>query len=189
MSDIDARYEKLIEETIDSDIKFEGRVFKTIVKTVKLSDGSTSFREIVKHNGGACVLAVDDDLNCYMVRQFRSPFEEILLEVPAGKIEIGEDPKVCAIRELHEEAGLIADEIIELGQEIVSPGYDSEIIHLYAARGLHYIGEKPDEGEFLNCEKIPLKELARMADNGEIRDSKTLLCIYKTIRRLGLESI
>lgn len=182
-------YKELIEETIDSNTIFEGRVFKTIVKNVKLSDGTYSKREICQHNGGACVLAIDDDLNCYMVRQFRSPFERILLEVPAGKIEIGEDPKNCAIRELHEEAGLIADEIIDLGSEIVSPGYDSEIIYLYAARGLHYIGDNPDEGEFVHTEKISLRDLVNMADNNEIRDSKTLLCIYKAIRRLKLEFI
>lgn len=179
-------YDKLIETTIESEIKFHGRVFDTILKTVELSDGSTSFREIVKHNGGACILPIDDDNNCYMIRQFRSPFERILLEVPAGKLEIGEEPLHCATRELHEETGFEADEIISLGSMIASPGYDSEVIHLYMARGLHYIGEKPDEGEFLSCEKIPLMELAKMSDNGDIEDSKTMLCIYKAIRRLGL---
>lgn len=185
----DGKYDDLLETTISSDTVFDGKVFKTVVKKVKLSDGSVAGREIVLHNGGACVLAVDDDLNCYMVRQFRSPFEEILLEVPAGKIEPGEDPRECAVRELHEEAGLLADEIIDLGSEIVSPGYDSEIIWLYAARGLHQVGSKPDEGEILNCEIISLKELVAMADSGKIRDSKTQLCIYKTIRRLGLEQL
>lgn len=182
-------YEKMIETTIDSETVFEGRVFKTVVKNVRLSDGTVSKREIVYHNGGACVLAIDDDLNCYMVHQFRSPFEKILLEVPAGKIEPGEEPLACAVRELHEEVGMTAEEMIDLGSEIVSPGYDSEIIWLYLARGLEYIGEAPDEGEILNCEKIPLAELVRMADNGQIRDSKTMLCIYKAIRRLGLEQL
>ncbi len=179
--------ERLTEKTLSSEVVFSGRVFDTIVKKVMLSDGSTSTREIVKHNGGACILPVDDDLNCYMVRQFRSPFEKILLEVPAGKIEIGEDPKVCAVRELHEETGFEASEVIDLGKMICSPGYDSEIIYLYAARGLNFIGEKPDEGEFLNCEKIPLQTLVEMADRGEISDSKTQICIYKTVRRLGIE--
>ena len=180
------KYKDLYEETLDSELKFHGRVFDTIVKTVKLADGSTSTREIVKHNGGACILPVDDELNCYMVRQFRSPFEEIMLEVPAGKIEPGEDPKLCAIRELHEETGFEAGEIIDFGVSICSPGYDSEKIYLYGARDLKFIGEKLDEGEFLHCEKIPLKTLLQMADNGEIIDSKTLICIYKMVRRLGL---
>lgn len=183
---MDEKYKDLYEETLSSDLKFHGRVFDTFVKTVKLADGSVSTREIVKHNGGACILPVDDENNCYMVRQFRSPFEEIMLEVPAGKIEPGEDPKLCAIRELHEETGFQADEIIDFGTMICSPGYDSEKIYLYGARGLHFIGEKLDEGEFLHCEKIPLDELLKMADSGQIRDSKTQLCIYKMVRRLGL---
>ncbi len=180
-------YSELIEETLSSETVFHGRVFDTIVKKVRLADGSQSRREIVKHNGGACILPIDEDLNCYMVRQFRAPFERILLEVPAGKIEPGEDPKVCAVRELHEEAGFEAENVYDLGRMVCSPGYDSEIIWLYAATGLKFIGEKPDEGEFLKCEKIPLKELLSMADNGEIEDSKTMLCIYKAIRRLGIE--
>ena len=185
MSETDTK--RLIEETLSSEVVFHGRVFDTIVKKVKLSDGSISSREIVKHNGGACILPVDEDLNCYMVRQFRSPFEKIMLEVPAGKIEPGEDPKECAVRELHEETGFEASEVIDLGDMICSPGYDSEIIYLYLARGLHFIGEKPDEGEFLGLEKIPLADLVKMADNGQISDSKTQLCIYKTVRRLGIE--
>ena len=108
-------------------------------------------------------------------------------EFPGGKIEVGEDPRVCAIRELHEETWFEASEVIDLGKMVCSPGYDSEIIYLYAARGLNFIGEKPDEGEFLNCEKIPLKELLEMADKGLIADSKTQLCLYKTVRRLGIE--
>ena len=86
-------YSELIEETLSSETVFHGRVFDTIVKKVRSADGSQSRREIVKHNGGACILPIDEDLNCYMVRQFRAPFERILLEVPAGKIEPGEDPK------------------------------------------------------------------------------------------------
>lgn len=182
-------YDRLIETTVGSETVFDGRVIRVVVKDVVLSDGTPAKREVVLHNGGACVLAIDDDLNCYMIRQFRSPFERVLLEVPAGKIENGEDPRDCAIRELHEEAGLVASEIIDLGYEIVSPGYDAEVIYLFAARGLKEIGECPDEGEFVNCEKIPIRELVRMADEGQIRDSKTLLCIYKTIRRLGLEQL
>ena len=183
---MDNKYSDLYEETLSSDLKFHGRVFDTIVKKVKLADGSVSTREIVKHNGGACILPVDDENNCYMVRQFRSPFEEIMLEVPAGKIEPGEDPKVCAIRELHEETGYEAEEIIDLGCMICSPGYDSEKIYLYGARKLNFIGEKHDEGEFLHCEKFPLKTLLEMAERGEIKDSKTQICIFKMARRLGL---
>ena len=180
------RYRNLIETTDSSEVIFHGKVFDTIVKTVSLPDGRAAKREIVLHHGGACVLPVDDDLNCYMVRQFRSPFEKILLEAPAGKLEPGEDPLVCAERELREETGFEASDIISFGGMIASPGYDSEVIWLFMAKGLKQLGQRLDEGEFLNVEKIPLVTLLEMAENGQISDSKTQLCIYKAARRLGI---
>ena len=183
---MEERYRNLIETTKDSEVIFHGRVFDTIVKTVSLPDGRTAKREIVLHHGGACVLPIDDDLNCYMVRQFRSPFEELLLEVPAGKLEPGEEPLSCATRELLEETGFEASEITSFGVMIASPGYDSEVIWLFMARVLKQKGQKLDEGEFLNVEKIPLLELLKLAEDGKISDSKTQLCIYKAARRLGI---
>lgn len=180
------KYRNLIEITETSDVVFHGIVFDTIIKEVRLSDGRLAKREIVKHNGGACILPIDDELNCYMVRQFRSPFECLMLEAPAGKLEIGEDPLVCATRELHEETGFEAAQIVDLGSMIASPGYDSEVIGLYMATGLKQLGQKLDDGEFLNVEKIPLKELLLMVEDGQIKDAKTQLCILKAARRLGI---
>lgn len=183
---MEEKYRNLIETTKESEVIFHGKVFDTIVKKVSLPDGSEARREIVSHHGGACVLPIDDEMNCYMVRQFRSPFEKLMLEVPAGKLEIGEEPLSCAIRELHEETGFEASEIVPFGGMVVSPGYDSEIVWLFMATGLKQLGQKLDDGEFLNIEKIPFTELLKMAENGEIGDSKTQLCIYKAARRLGI---
>ena len=184
MEEVAEKYKGLAETTVSSETVFSGRVFDTIVKNVTLADGSKGSREIVKHNGGACILPVDDDGCCYMIRQFRSPFEKIFLEAPAGKLEKGEDPKACAVRELREETGFTAGEVIELGCMVATPGYDTEIIWLYGARGLKYEGEKPDEGEFIRCEKIRFDDLLQMAEDGRIADGKTQLLIYKMAGRI-----
>jgi len=176
---------ELIETTISSETVFKGKVFDCIVKQVTLCDGRIARREIVSHNGGACILPVDSEGFAYIVKQFRSPFEEILVEAPAGKIEPGEDPKVCAIRELREETGFISSDVTDLGYMVCSPGYCSEKIYMYLAQDLKFEGIDPDEGEFLNIIKIPFSKLYDMAINNEITDAKTCICIFKAAGRLG----
>ena len=165
---------------------FTGRVFAAEVLEVLQSDGNNSFREIVKHNGGAAVLPMDDDMNVYIVRQFRSPFSHVLTEVPAGKLEPDEDPLEAAIRELSEETGLVAEKIISLGEIFPSPGFCSEILYLYLATGLKQGESHPDLGEDLRIQKIPFATLLKMAENNEIHDAKTVVAIFQTARRLKL---
>ena len=165
---------------------FSGRVFAAEVLSVRQSDGRESAREIVKHNGGAAILPMDDEMNVYIVRQFRSPFMHVLTEIPAGKLEIGEDPKEAAIRELSEETGLIAENVVHLGDIFPTPGYCSEILYLYMATGLRQGECHPDEGEDLRVQKIPFSELLEMVEKNEIHDAKTVVAILQAARRMNL---
>ncbi|MBO4927034.1 MAG: NUDIX hydrolase [Clostridiales bacterium] len=183
---IAASDEQLYEKIVDRKTVFEGKVFTVEVRDIELFDGSHSRRDVVLHNGGATIVALDDEMNTYLVRQFRSPYEKVIYELPAGKVEKGEDPKVCAIRELKEETGMEASSVESLGQMYATPGYCSEIIHLYLATGLT-IGEgRPDDGELLQVIKIPLSQAVVMIENNEISDAKTTVALLKTARRFGI---
>ena len=120
-----------------------------------------------------------------MVRQFRYPFGRMLLEIPAGKLEKGEDPMVCGVRELSEETGFTADEFVDLGRCYTSPGYSTEVLRLYLALGLHKGQSHPDQDEYLNVEKFPLSTLVDMVMRNEIDDGKTAIAILKAERYLA----
>lgn len=176
----------LIETVVSRKKIFSGHVFTAELMEVKLSNGQPGMREIVRHNGGATIVPLDRDNNVYMVRQFRAPFGKVLLETPAGKLEPGEDPRECAIRELLEETGLVADNVVELGKMYSSPGYCSEILHMYLATGLTEGQANPDEGEFLNVVKIPITRLLENIEDGSICDAKSVIALLKTARRLNV---
>jgi len=176
------------EKTVERKEIFNGRVIHVVVDTVELPDGSLASREMAFHPGGVGVIAVTEDRKVYMVRQFRKPYEAEILEVPAGKLEPGEDPLECGIRELEEETGLRAEKMTYLGASYVSPGFCSETIHLYLATGLSEVGQHLDDGEFLDVLTYDLDELYQMALNNEIMDAKTLIAILKAKGILGEQS-
>ena len=159
---------------------FDGKVVKLFVDEVELDNGQKAKREIIKHPGGVCVLPLDEDGNVYMVKQFRYPFMTALYEIPAGKLEYGENHRECGIRELKEETGATADSFEYLGCIYPTVAYDTEIIHMYLARGLHFGEQDLDEGEFLDVIKMPFDEVFEMAMNGSIPDAKTQTAVLKT---------
>ena len=173
-----------VEKRLDGEEKYKGVIVRVRLDRAELCDGRIVKREVVEHPGGVCVLPVDADGSCYMVRQFRYPFGRMMLEAPAGKLEFGEDPLECGVRELSEETGLRADEFIDLGAMCTSPGFSTEVLHLYLALGLHAGKAHPDEGEFLNVEKFRLEELVKMVMANEIDDGKTIAAILKADRYL-----
>jgi ADP-ribose pyrophosphatase len=178
--------DELIETVVSRTKMFSGNVFSAELMEVKLANGEPGMREIVRHNGGATIVPLDHDNNVYMVRQFRAPFQKVLLETPAGKLEPGEDPRECAIRELLEETGLRAESVVELGSIYASPGYCSEVLHMYLATGLTEGQANLDEGEFLNVVKIPISKLLESIESGSICDAKSVVALLKTARRLKI---
>lgn len=170
-----------VEKQVSSEQKYDGKIVKLFVDKAQLENGDIVTREVIKHPGGVCVVPLDDDNNVIMVRQFRYPHNRALLEVPAGKLEYGEDPEKCGLRELKEETGCTCDSFVSLGKLLPTPAYDTEITYMYLARGLHGGEQKLDEDEFLDVEKIPLEKAAEMIMNNEIDDAKTQIAILKTL--------
>ncbi len=169
----------LQETTLKQSYAYQGKIINTRVDQVRLPDGRTSLREVVEHHGGVCIAALTDAGELLFVRQFRYPYQQVLLEIPAGKLEPGEDPLECGKRELKEETGATAARYQSLGQLYPSPGYCAEIIHMYLAQELSYGQQALDEGEFLTVEKIPLDKAVQMVLSGEIKDAKTQAAVLK----------
>lgn len=172
------------EKQIRSEEKYKGIIVRVRLDEAELHTGKRVRREVVEHPGGVSILPVDAEGNCYLVRQFRYPFGRMLLEIPAGKLEKGEEPLSCAVRELSEETGFEADELIDFGCCYTSPGFSTEVLHVYLALGLHAGRSHPDQDEYLNVEKIPLKTLSEMVMRNEICDGKTVIAILKAEKYL-----
>lgn len=178
---------ELIEKTLTQTYAYKGRIINTRVDTALLPDGKECTREVVEHSGGVTVAALTDDEELLFVRQYRYPYSEVVLELPAGKLEKGEDPFEAGKRELKEETGAQAGEYLNLGRFYPSPGYCGEIIYLYAARNLSFGENNLDEDEYLECERIPLGKAEQMVLSGEIPDGKTQALVLKVacLRREG----
>ena len=160
------------EKTLSSETLFEGRVITLTKDTALLENGKTATREVVHHHGGACILPYFADGTICMVRQFRYAMQQQLWELPAGKLEKGEDPFAAAKRELEEECGLTADNYISLGEFYPTVGYDTEVIYTWVATGLHETKMHLDADEFLTPDRVPLEKAYQMVMSGEIQDHR-----------------
>ena len=167
------------EKMLTSEVLFEGRVVTLTKDTALLENGKTATREVVHHHGGACIVPYFEDGTICMVRQFRYAMQQELWELPAGKLEKGEDPFEAAKRELAEECGLVAEHYTDLGEFYPTVGYCSEIIYTWMATGLTPCAMHLDEDEFLTPEKLPFAEAVAMVLDGRIKDGKTVAAILK----------
>ena len=176
----------LTEKTIRREDKFQGRILSVHVDTVLLPNGNTSTREVVDHVDGVAVLPLDERNNVLTVTQYRYVFGRTLLEIPAGKLDPGEDPVTGALRELKEETGAVPDTFLPLGRIIPAPGCYGEVLHLFLAKGRHREEPHLDTDEFLNVERIPFNEMVHRCLNGEIEDAKTVAAVLKAKVQLDL---
>lgn len=174
----------LEEKQLSFEYKFKGKIINLRVDEAMLPNGATASREVVEHNGGICVVPLTDNNEILMVEQYRYPYSEVVLEIPAGKRDGNEEPLEGGKRELKEETGAVAESYTFLGELYPTPGYCGEIIYMYLATGLSYGETNPDEDEFLNLKKIPLEAAVEMIMNGEIKDAKTQAAILKVERLL-----
>ena len=167
------------EKTIQSQTVFDGRVIRVKHDRVLCPNGKESMREIVEHRGGVAVVAVTEQEEIFLVRQYRYALGREMWEIPAGKLEAGEEPFSAIQRELEEEIGAVAHTWQNLGYIIPTCGYCSEKIHLFLARDLTFTHTHPDEDEFLDIVKLPLSQVKAMCKRGEITDAKTICAIAR----------
>ncbi len=170
----------LEEKQLSSEYKFKGRIINLRQDTALLPNGNTATREVVEHPGGVCVAALTEQDELLFVRQWRYPYGEETLEIPAGKRDKkDEDPLECGKRELQEETGATAQHYIDLKPMYPTPGYINEVIYCFLATGLTFGEQNPDEDEFLDVLRIPLEKAVEMVLSGEIKDAKTQIAVLK----------
>ncbi|MCL1809330.1 MAG: NUDIX hydrolase [Clostridiales bacterium] len=180
------------EKTLKSEMIYKGRILNLRRDTVKVVSGETSYREIVEHDGGVTLAAITADNKMVMVRQYRKAAGKAVLEAPAGKREKGEAPLVTAVRELKEETGYTASDVVLLTKFYSSVGYSEEIIYIYLCTGLVPGETDFDDNEALDVMEYDLGELCEMALNGEIEDSKTIIAVLMAkahLEKRGIQNV
>ena len=175
------------ETTVEKNLLYRGKILALREDDVTLPNGRAAKRVVVEHRGGVAVLAVDERGYVPIVRQYRYAVGAHLWEIPAGKLEEGEEPDAAIVRELREETGLVAGQMTSLGMFYPTCGYSNEIIRLYLATDLSYVGAKPDEDEFLEIKYVKIDELYEKCLSGEIKDGKTVLAalLYRAKAQRG----
>ncbi|MBQ2614032.1 MAG: NUDIX hydrolase [Clostridia bacterium] len=173
------------EKSVTSKEIFKGRIVTLKVDEVEMPDGSLAERELVFHPGGVGVVAIDEEDRVVLVKQFRKPIEDAIYEIPAGKLDAGEDHRLCGMRELEEETGLKAEEFVYLGFIYPSPGFTDEKTHMYLATGLTQGETHPDPDEYLDIVRMPLNEVLSKIMKNEINDAKTVAGILKAVSLKG----
>lgn len=158
---------------------YDGIIVHLYKDDVTLPNGKNAVREVIRHQGAICVVAIDENKNIYLVKQFRYPFNNVITEIPAGKLDAGETPLEGAARELREETGIIAKNYKYLGELYTSPAFLDEVIHMYLATDLSFTEQDPDEDEFVEVEKVNIDDFVKEIMNGNIPDSKTQTAVLK----------
>jgi len=171
------RDDRLVEKVTQTDKEWQGKIFSVEHLKVELSDGSEDWREIVRHNGGAGVCAIQDGKMC-LVRQYRVALDRMTLEIPAGKLDPGEDSAVCAARELTEETGLVAGRLELLANSAGAPGFNNEKTRIYVAHDLSQHESHPDEGELVDVVWVPVQDVVEAIRAGLVEDAKTVVSAF-----------
>ena len=174
--------ENFREKTLSTETKFDGKFIRVTRDDVELATGQESFREVVRHPGGVVIVAKKDE-KILMVKQYRYPIKEVSLELPAGKLDYGENPDLAAKRELEEETGYIAKNWDSLGFIYTTPGFCDEKLYLYFASDLEFKKQNLDDGEILECFEYNLDSVFEMIKKGKINDSKTICAIFRAFEK------